>query len=90
MCVADNGSFNKAAEVLYISPPAVIKQINGLEKSLGFSLFYGLTAVFFSPQQGPPLPKMPVTSFSTARIPSSGPGGPWSRGQRPSASGLRP
>lgn len=39
LCVADNGSFNKAAEVLYISPPAVIKQINGLEKSLGFSLF---------------------------------------------------
>ncbi|MDY2739533.1 MAG: LysR family transcriptional regulator [Acidaminococcus sp.] len=25
LCVPDNGSFNKAAEVLYISPPAVIK-----------------------------------------------------------------
>ena len=33
--VADSGSFNKAAEALFISPPAVIKQINLLEDSLG-------------------------------------------------------
>lgn len=32
--VADAGSFNKAAEQLYITPPAVIKQINLLETSL--------------------------------------------------------
>ena len=31
--VADSGSFNKAAEALFISPPAVIKQINLLEES---------------------------------------------------------
>ena len=37
--VADSGSFNKAAEALYISPPAVIKQINLLESSLGVRLF---------------------------------------------------
>ena len=37
--VADNGSFNKAAEVLFISPPAVIKQINLLESNLGVRLF---------------------------------------------------
>lgn len=39
LCVAESGSFNKAAEKLYISPPAVIKQINLLEGSLGLQLF---------------------------------------------------
>lgn len=39
ICVADCGSFNKAAEKLYISPPAVIKQINLLEGSLDLRLF---------------------------------------------------
>ena len=37
--VADCGSFNKAAEELYISPPAVIKQVNLLEASLNLQLF---------------------------------------------------
>lgn len=37
--VADLGSFNKAAETLYITPPAVTKQINLLEKDLGLKLF---------------------------------------------------
>lgn len=37
--VADMGSFNKAAEDLYISPPAVIKQINAIEAELEVSLF---------------------------------------------------
>lgn len=36
---AESGSFNKAAEKLFISPPAVIKQINLLEKSLNVELF---------------------------------------------------
>lgn len=39
ICVADAGSFSKAAEKLYISPTAVIKQINLLEENLGISLF---------------------------------------------------
>ncbi len=39
ICVVDAGSFSKAAEKLYISPPAVIKQINSLEASLGLQLF---------------------------------------------------
>lgn len=38
--VADLGSFNKAAEALYISAPAVTKQINLLESSLGLQLFF--------------------------------------------------
>ena len=37
--VADAGSFNKAAEEMYITPTAVIKQINLLESSLNVKLF---------------------------------------------------
>lgn len=37
--VADAGSFNKAAEEMYITPPAVIKQINSMESKLGLELF---------------------------------------------------
>jgi DNA-binding transcriptional LysR family regulator len=36
--VADCGSFNKAAEKLFISPTAVMKQINSLEKHIGVKL----------------------------------------------------
>lgn len=39
LCVVEAGSFNRAAERLYISPPAVIKQINLLEESLDLQLF---------------------------------------------------
>lgn len=39
ICVADEGSFNKASEKLFISSPAVIKQINSLENDLGLQLF---------------------------------------------------
>lgn len=37
--VADAGSFNKAAEQSFITPTAVIKQINLLEADLGVKLF---------------------------------------------------
>lgn len=37
--VADAGSFAKAANTLYISQVAVMKQINSLEKSLGIKIF---------------------------------------------------
>ncbi len=36
--VADSGSFNKAAEKLFISPTAVMKQMNSLEKHVGAKL----------------------------------------------------
>ncbi len=39
VCVADCGSFNKAADRLYISPPSVMKQINALERHLDVKLF---------------------------------------------------
>lgn len=39
LCVADAGSFNKAAQGLYITPTAVIKQINLLEAKLDVKLF---------------------------------------------------
>ncbi len=39
MRVADAGSFNKAAEEMYITPTAIIKQINLLESSLEVKLF---------------------------------------------------
>ena len=39
ICAAEAGSFNKAAEELFISPPAVIKQINLLEAQLNLTLF---------------------------------------------------
>jgi len=36
--VADSGSFTKAADTLYISPTAVMKQVNSLEKHLDLKL----------------------------------------------------
>lgn len=38
ICVADCGSFSKAAEKLFISPTAVMKQINALEAHLSLKL----------------------------------------------------
>lgn len=37
--VTDCGSFTKAAEVLYVSPTSVMKQINSLEAHIGLKLF---------------------------------------------------
>ena len=42
--VADAGSFNKAAAERYITPTAVIKQLNLLEESHGEKLFDRSTA----------------------------------------------
>ena len=40
ICAADCGSFNKAAEKLYLSAPSVMKQVNALEKQLDLKLFH--------------------------------------------------
>lgn len=37
--VVENGSFTKAADALFITPPAIMKQINALEDRLGVTLF---------------------------------------------------
>ena len=47
VCVAENGSFAKAAEKLYISGSAVFQQINSLEQSLGSELFFRLFYKFW-------------------------------------------
>lgn len=39
IAVAESGSFSKAAEAFFISPTAIMKQINTLEERLGISLF---------------------------------------------------
>lgn len=39
LCAAENGSFNKAAEKLLISPTAVMKHVNSLESELELRLF---------------------------------------------------
>ena len=38
LAVADCKSFNKAAEKLYITPAAIMKQMNALEAHLGLKL----------------------------------------------------
>lgn len=39
VCVAKSGSFNKAADNLFITPTAIMKQINSLETKLDLKLF---------------------------------------------------
>lgn len=39
IAAADAGSFNRAAEELFITPTAVIRQINLLEEKIGLRLF---------------------------------------------------
>ena len=36
---AESGSFTKAAELLFLTPTAVMKQINALEKQISVTLF---------------------------------------------------
>ncbi|WP_443649179.1 helix-turn-helix domain-containing protein [Blautia faecicola] len=43
LCVVEAGSFSKAAEKLYISPPAVIKQIIRWRAAWDYSCLTGAT-----------------------------------------------
>lgn len=72
VCVVEAGSFSKAAEKLFISPPAVIKQINSLEASLSLQLFIGRTVDWLSPKQANHYTMMQSISSITARTPSNG------------------
>lgn len=47
ICVVEAGSFSKAADKLYISLPAVIKQINSLEIILEYSFLPEPTEVLW-------------------------------------------
>lgn len=40
LAVARTGSFSKAARILYVTPSAIIQQINSLEEQLSATLFY--------------------------------------------------
>lgn len=44
VCVADCGSFSKAAEKLFLSVTAVMKQINSLEKHLNLRCIQSITS----------------------------------------------
>ena len=52
VCAADCGSFNKAAEKLYLSAPSVMKQVNALEKQLDMKLFHRTTQGLHLPPAG--------------------------------------
>ena len=74
LCVADAGSFNKAAERLYISPPAVIKQINLLEEGLGLQLFVRTHRGLQLTPGGPePLPGCAIHHSVLQRLHHAGP-----------------
>lgn len=65
--VAELGSFNKAADALYITPPAVTKQINLLEEDLGVTLFVRSHRGLKLTPAGSPFARMPSTSLTTAK-----------------------
>ena len=66
--VADAGSFNKAAERSYITPTAVIKQINLLEASLGIKLFERTHRGLIMTKAAYPCTRMQNTLFSIVKI----------------------
>lgn len=50
--VADLGSLNKAAVALYISPTAIMKQINSLEQQINLKLFYRTNKGYLLTEEG--------------------------------------
>ena len=40
IAISEQGSFNKASEVLYISQPSLTEAVRELEKELGITIFY--------------------------------------------------
>lgn len=74
--VAEVGSFSKAAAALYITPTAVIKQMNLLEATVGVPLLCARTAASRSPRPDGPSTSMPVTWSNTPKRAWSGRGRP--------------
>ena len=85
--VVEAGSFNKAAERLFISPPAVIKQVNLLEENLDLQLFIRTHRGLQLTQAGKSLYQdAKYISSNTAKTPSPGPKTLWKRRTISSAS----
>lgn len=87
LCVADAGSFNKAAATLYITPTAVVKQVNLLESSLGLTLFTRTHRGLVLTEAGKSLYKDSKYIIRTAKPRCCGPRAPAAR-RRSSASAL--
>lgn len=69
LCVVEAGSFSKAAEQLFISPPAVIKQINALEANLNLQLFHRTHRGLVVTKQGSRCIRMRLILSDIVRIP---------------------
>lgn len=87
---ADAGSFNKAAEELFITPPAVIKQITSLETNLDIKLFVRSPRGLTLTEAGKSLYKDAKYITSTARNPWCAPGMQPRKGIGSSASAFHP
>lgn len=68
LCVVEAGSFSKAAEKMYITAPAVIKQINSLESSLNLQLFDRTHRGLIVTEAGNPYIKIQSISSSIVKI----------------------
>lgn len=74
--VAEVGSFSKAAAALYITPTAVIKQMNLLEATVGVPLFVRTHRGLTLTAAGSPSTPTPATWSNTPKRVWSGPGRP--------------
>ena len=69
VCAADCGSFNKAAEKLYLSAPSVMKQVNALEKQLDMKLFHRTNqGLHLTPAGMPSRKPVPLPAFLKKRF----------------------
>ncbi len=74
VCAADCGSFNKAAEKLYLSAPSVMKQVNALEKQLDMKLFHRTNqGLHLTPRRSGDLPPCQIPFFLIPGMPSRKP-----------------
>lgn len=74
--VAEAGSFSKAAQESFITPTAVIKQMNLLESRLGLTLFHRSHQGFRLREQAGRCSPTPAISCSTLKNQSHAPASP--------------